>query len=106
MPVKKTTQLSLARSGGVGGIRPPPKVLDTASLSAAAAQHIEELLTRSDFFARPAELPERTKSADNFQHTLTVRHAGGREHTVTFTEASASEALRELKRLVRDQAKS
>jgi hypothetical protein len=104
MSVKSSTQLSLARSGGVAGIRPPPKVLDTAGLSVAAAQHIEELLEKSNFFALPAELPERTRGADNFQHTLTVRHAGGREHTVTFSEASASEALRELKRLVRDQA--
>jgi len=106
MPGRKSTQLTLARSGGVAGIRPPPKQLDTASLPPAAARHIEELLTRADFFALPAELQESTKSADNFQHTLTVRHAGGREHTVTFTEASASEALRELKRLVRDHAKN
>lgn len=105
MPAKKTTQLCLARSGGLAGIRPPPKVLDTGSLSAAEVSHIDELLTRADFFALPGELPEQTKSADNFQHTLTVRHAGGREHSVTFSEASASEALRELKRLVRDHAK-
>jgi len=105
MPKTKSTQLTLARSGGVAGIRPPPKVLDTAGLSDAAARHIDELLETSGFFKLPAELPERSPGADNFQHSLTVRHAGGREHTVTFTEASASEALRELKRLVRDQAK-
>lgn len=106
MSAKKSTQLMLARSGGVAGIRPPPKVLDTAALPATAAQHIEELLEQAKFFALPAELPESVKSADNFQHSLTVRHSGGHEHTVTFTEASASEALRELKRLVRDQSKS
>ena len=105
MTAKNPTQLTLARSGGVAGIRPPPKVLDTAGLSVAAAQHIEELLEKSKFFTLPTELPERSQSADNFQHSLTVRHADGREHTVTFSEASASEALRELKRLVRDQAK-
>jgi hypothetical protein len=53
----------------------------------------------------PAELPERQATADSFQHSLTVQHANGRKHTVTFTESSASDALRELKRLVRDQAK-
>jgi len=106
MPAKKTTQLTLARSGGVAGIRPPPKVLDTAALPEAAARRIEELLEEADFFALPSELPEQSASADNFQHSLTVRHAGGREHTVTFTEASASAALRELKRLVRDQSKA
>ena len=96
MAAKNFTCLSLARSGGVAGIRPPPKVLDTAKVSAVAAQ--------AGFFSLPAELPERSPSADSFQHSLTVRHAGGREHTVTFTESAASDALRELKRLVRDQA--
>ena len=104
MPTKKPTVLTLARSGGVAGIRPPPKVLDTAKVSAAAAQRVEELLVKAGFFSLPAELPERSPSADSFQHSLTVRHAGGREHTVTFTESAASDALRELKRLVRDQA--
>ncbi len=106
MHAKKSTQLTLARSGGVAGIRPPPKALDTAELPAAEARHIEELLEKAGFFALPAELPERTQGADNFQHSLTVRHASGREHTVTFSEGSASEALRELKRLVRDQSKA
>jgi hypothetical protein len=106
MPAKKSTQLTLARSGGVAGIRPPPKVLDTAELPAAAAQRIEELLVKAKFFALPAELPERSPSPDSFHHSLTVRHASGREHTVTFSESGASEALRELKRLVRDQAKT
>ena len=106
MSVKSSTQLSLARSGGVAGIRPPPKVLDTAGLSSTDARQIEALLVKSNFFALPAELPERTHGADNFQHSLTVRHADGREHTVTFSEASASEALRQLKRLVRDQPKA
>jgi hypothetical protein len=105
MAAKKTTVLTLARSGGVAGIRPPPKVLDTASLPDAGARRIEELLTASKFFSLPAELHENTPSPDNFQHTLTVNHANGRKHSVTFTEASASEALRELKRLVRDQAR-
>ncbi len=104
MSAKKSTLLSLARSGGVAGICPPPKVLDTTALAPAMASQIEVLLEAARFFALPAELPECGSSADNFQYSLTVRHADGREHTVTFTEASASEALRELKRLVRDQA--
>jgi hypothetical protein len=105
MTAKKSMQLTLTRSGGVAGIRPPPKVLDTAGLSVATSQHIEELLGKANFFALPADLPERSPGADNFQHSLTVRQADGRVHTVTFSEASASEPLRELKRLVRDQAK-
>jgi len=104
MAAKKSIQLTLARSGGVAGIRPPPKILDTAALTVSAARRVDELLKKSDFFALPAELPDHSPSADTFQHSLTVRHANGHEHTVTFSEASASEALRELKRLVRDQA--
>ena len=106
MPKQKSMILTLARSGGVAGIRPPPKTLDTAELPAAAVERIEELLKTADFFQLPAELPERTSGVDNFLHSLTVHQAGGREHTVSFTEASAGEALRELKRIVRDQAKS
>jgi hypothetical protein len=104
MPKSKSTLLTLARSGGVAGIRPPAKTLDTAGVPAAAAQRIEELLGLADFFKLPAELPEPSPSADRFQYSLTVCPASGREHTVTFTEAAASEALRELKRLVRDLA--
>ena len=102
---KKSTVLTLARSGGVAGIRPPPKVVDTGKLPADAAQKVEQLLAAADFFALPAELPERAPSPDSFQHSLTVCDASGREHTVTFTESGASEALRELKRWVRDHAK-
>ncbi|MFT3870127.1 MAG: hypothetical protein QM715_16895 [Nibricoccus sp.] len=104
MPKAKTTILTLARSGGVAGIRPPPKMLDTASLTAEMTRRLEELLTAADFFSLPGELPSKAKGADGFQHTLTVQHASGRKHTVTFAEADASEPLRELKRLVRDQA--
>jgi hypothetical protein len=106
MSANKSTKLTLARSGGVAGIRPPPKVLDTTGLAADAVQRIEKLLEKADFFGLPAELPSRSSSADNFQHSLTVCRADGSEHTVTFSETDASEALRELKRLVRDQAKS
>ena len=104
MPAKKTTVLTLARSGGVAGIRPPAKTLDTSVLPDATARRIEELLNTTGFFKLPAVLPEPSSAADAFQHSLTVSHPSGGEHTVTFTEASASEALRELKRMVRDLA--
>lgn len=104
MTAKKTTVLTLARSGGVAGIRPPAKTLDTAKLPAATVKRIEELLDTTGFFKLPAELSGSPSGADAFQHSLTVNHPSGGEHTVTFTEASASEALRELKRMVRDLA--
>jgi hypothetical protein len=104
MPKTKSTLLTLSRCGGVAGIRPPPKVLDTAGLPVAAVQRIEDLLAAAGFFSLPVELPGRGSGADAFQYTLTVQHASGRKHAVTFAEADASEALRELKRLVRDGA--
>jgi hypothetical protein len=104
MPKAKSTLLTLSRSGGVAGIRPPSKVLDTASLSATSVQRIEDLLAAAKFFSLPTELPSRSSGIDALQHTLTIEHASGRKHAVTFAEADASEALRELKRLVRDQA--
>lgn len=104
MPKTKSTLLTLSRSGGVAGIRPPPKVLDTAVLPTASVKRIEELLASADFFSLPTELPSRSSGIDALQHTLTIEHASGRKHAVTFAEADAGEALRELKRLVRDQA--
>jgi len=104
MPKTKSTLLTLSRSGGVAGIRPPPKVLDTAALPAASVKRIEELLASAKFFTLPAELPGRSTGGDTFQHTLTIQHSSGRKHAVTFAEADASDALRELKRLVRDQS--
>ncbi len=102
MAKNKTTILTLARSGGVAGIRPPAKVLDTSALPVDIVQRIDALLESARFFNLPAELPSRSKGADGFQHTLTVQHASGRKHAVTFAEADASDALRELKRLVRE----
>lgn len=106
MAAKRTTVLTLARSGGVAGIRPPPLVLDTARVPEKVLRRIESLVETSGFFSLPAELPAPKNTADHLLHSLTVAHADGREHTVTFAEGSASEALRELKRLVRDQSAS
>ena len=102
---KKSTVLTLARSGGVAGIRPPPLVLDTSRLPEAVLRHIEALVAKSGFFLLPAELPSPKNVADGFLHSLTIEQAAGRKHTVTFAETAASEELRELKRLVREQTK-
>ena len=106
MPSKKHTRITLARSGGVAGIRPPPSVVDTAKLSPGQARRVEELLAAADFFTLPAELVERAPQPDSFQYSLTVENEEGQAHTVAFTEQSAEEPLRELKRLVRDFARS
>jgi len=102
MTTNKSVKFTLMRSGGVAGIRPPSIVLVASGLPDDVAQRLEQLLEEAAFFELPSELPERGPSADNFQYSLEVRRADGRTHTVTFAEASAGEALRELKRLVRE----
>ncbi|MFT3781159.1 MAG: hypothetical protein QM790_04020 [Nibricoccus sp.] len=105
MPAKQKTVVALARTGGVAGIRPPPSLLDTAKASAEICKRVEELLTAAEFFSLPEELPAK-RAADAFQYTLSVQHETGKKHAVTFCESTASEALRELKRLVRDHAQA
>jgi hypothetical protein len=90
MPAKKGISIALARTGGVAGIRPPPVVLDTAGLAPVVTRRLEELIVAADFFSLPAELPERKPHPDAFQHSLTIKMAAGRMHTVTFSEKSAA----------------
>lgn len=102
MAGKGKTILSLVRTGGLAGIRPPAAVLEAGRLPQKARAQLEELLEKSSFFELPKNLRGPKGVVDAFLHTLTVEHEDGRKHSVTFTEAAASEALRELKRLVRD----
>jgi hypothetical protein len=98
-------RLALARSGGVAGIRPAPAVVDTKNLPPADAQRLEALVDAAGFFTLPSELREEAPAPDSFQYSLTIEVAGKRPHTVTFSERSASEPLRELKRALRSLVK-
>jgi hypothetical protein len=80
-------------------------VLDTSRLPNAVHKQLEELVEKSGFFSLPKELPEKPSAPDSFHHTLTIEHADGRKHAVTFSESVASAELRELKRIVRDQSR-
>jgi hypothetical protein len=97
-------RITVSRTGGFAGIRPPPIVLDTATLAGAAKKRVEQLVTACDFFDLPATLTASEKSADQFLHHITIADDGGREHSVTLHADAASEPLRDLIHLVRSGA--
>jgi hypothetical protein len=95
--------IKLQRFGGVAGIIRPPIMINTEACDAAAAAQLDKLLRVSNFFELPSEiLPERP-IADSFQYELTIQ-VNGNEHTVTTTERSAPQTLRDLLQAVRDFA--
>ena len=94
-------RITVSRTGGFAGIRPPPIVLDTATLAGAAKKRLEELVAACGFFDLPATVPVSEKSADQFLHHITIAHDDGREHSVTLHADAASAPLRDLLHLVR-----
>lgn len=90
------------RSGGFAGLRMTAS-LDTGLMSDEDAQHIEELVASSDFFALPDvfSLPE--KGADYFQYKLTIE-SKGKKHTVEVSEISLPEGLRPLIKKLTEKA--
>ncbi len=94
-------RITVSRTGGFAGIRPPPIVLDTATLAGAAKKRVEQLVDACGFFALPATLSASEKSADQFLHHITIAGDDGREHSVTLHADAASAPLRDLLHLVR-----
>ena len=94
-------RITVSRSGGFAGIRPPPIMLDTASLAGAAKKRVEQLVAECGFFELPATLAASVKSADQFLHHITIAGDDGREHSVTLPADAASAPLRDLLHFVR-----
>ena len=94
-------RISVSRTGGFAGIRPPPIVIDTAKLAAAVRKRIEELVVTCGFFDLPASLPDSAKGADQFIHQVSITADDGREHCVSFHAGAASAPLLDLLHLVR-----
>ncbi|MEI6193567.1 MAG: protealysin inhibitor emfourin [Verrucomicrobiota bacterium] len=88
--------LKLTRTGGFGGITPPPVEVDTATLSKKDAQHIESLVAGAKFFDLPKSFKAAQSQPDRFQFSLQIAHEDGRQHAVTCDEEAASEPLRQL----------
>ena len=94
-------RITVSRTGGFAGIRPPPAVLDTATLVGDAKKRAEQLVAACKFFDLPATLTGSGKSADQFLHHITIACEDGREHAVTLHADAAPQPLLDLLHLVR-----
>jgi len=96
-------KIELQRSGGFAGIRVPPVVVDTDSLSPQQRESIERAIQESNFFALPARPADPPGGADRFQYQLKIANEG-REHVVSVSEGSEG-ALKPLLEQVRSVSK-
>jgi hypothetical protein len=92
--------------GGFAGIVKPPLAVETDALPAADDSRIRELVGSARFFTLPAELPPDRVVPDSFGYTLTIRGDKGEEHSVSFTDRSLPDELRELVSAIRHLANS
>lgn len=95
------------RSGGFHGMRLQATV-DTASLSTAEAEALEQMLEDANFFEAPSDLMSQD-APDRFTYELTVIDEQER-HTVVFSEETTPEEfealLRHLTRIARRPSSS
>jgi len=92
-------RITLQRSGGFGGIRPPAVTVDTEKLSPENARELESLVQSSGVRDSSAKAPRKKDGppqADRFSYTLTLGDASGREQTVILNEAELSPAHQSL----------
>ena len=98
-------RIHFERTGGFAGMTTTTTV-DTETLSAEAAQELQEMVTAAGFFDLPAQMTSETPGADQFHYALTVE-SEGRRHTVEGSDAALPETLqpllRRLTRLARSQ---
>jgi len=92
-------RITLQRSGGFGGIRPPAVTVDTEKLPAEHARELETLVQTSGVRTASPQTPKKKDGppqADRFSYTLTLGDASGREQTVVLNEAELSPAHQSL----------
>ena len=98
-------RIHFERTGGFTGMTTTTTV-DTETLSAEAAQELQEMVTEAGFFDLPAQMTSQTPGADQFHYMLTVE-SEGQKHTVEGSDAALPESLepllRRLTRLARSQ---
>ena len=91
--------ITLQRSGGFGGIRPPAVTVDTDKIPPEHARELEALLQKSGVRNSSATAPntkEGPPQADRFSYTLTLADPSGREQKVELNEADLSPAHQSL----------
>lgn len=85
--------ITLQRSGGFGGIRPPAVTVDTHKLPPEHAKELEALLQKSGVRQAPAAALRKKDGppqADRFTYTLTLADPSGRAQKVELNEAELS----------------
>ncbi len=97
-------QIRYVKSGGFAGMR-TTGALDTGTLPAGEARHIEALVESAGFFSLPEKTPKPQNSADYLTYHLTVED-GNRSHSIEVSEPSAPEPLRQLIRYLATSKKS
>jgi hypothetical protein len=87
------TTISFKRTGGAMGHEIAVD-FDLNEMPANISQHLQNLITESNFFATPV-LNEAFSRPDEFEYTVTI-DAGNSMHTVHTTDTSMPESLRPL----------
>ncbi len=89
--------ISLTRRGGFAGLRPPPLVVDVASLPSGVASEIKRLVATALTANRPSPAPATAPAQpDRFSYTLTITSDDGSEVTHAFDETTATPPLTAL----------
>ena len=87
------TTISYKRTGGAMGQELAVN-FDLNEMPANISQHLQKLITDSNFFATPV-VNEALSRPDEFEYTVTIE-AGNSMHTVRTTDTSMPESLRPL----------
>ena len=84
------------KSGGLAGLKPARKDIDTAHLPAQDAQELQRLLDAAGFFQLPPKI-DQPQMRDAFQYTISV-DTGSQQHSVSITGEPQEPSLKELRR--------
>ncbi len=90
------TKLVLSSTGGfTGPAGAQTRTVDLATLPAAKAQHLQQLLQACDFTALPHRMAKAAPQSWDFEYSLQIE-SGGQTHTVKFHKDQAPPALKKL----------
>lgn len=92
--MRRHFRVDFERTGGFAGLRLSVTV-DSQTLPAEEAFHLEENLANAQFFDLPAKMISSQGGADRYQYRITVQEQE-RIHTVELSESAVSEACQSL----------
>ncbi len=79
-------------------------VINTETLPAEEANHVEQLVSESGFFDILSKRMAPSKGADLMKYTVTVENQG-RQHTITLSDMESNSSLRNLLNYLRQKQK-